>query len=259
MRETGLAGPYSVLIMGLLGTSTVLVAWQLVVVLFRIPEYLVPSPIVVLEAVGADWKLLLEHSVPTLIEAFAGFVIGNLVAIVLAILFVWNKRIEEMYYPMAIIVKTIPILAIAPILKILMGNGMEPKIAIAALITFFPTLVNTVRGLRSVDPALIELFHVMMATKRELFFRVRIYSALPYIFAALKIGVTSSVLGAIIGEWIGTNSGLGYLILQSMYDFMIPRLYATIVVACAISVVGILLVAVLERYLVRWDTGIATT
>jgi NitT/TauT family transport system permease protein len=163
-----------------------------------------------------------------------------------------------MFYPVAILIKTIPIVAIAPVLKIMLGNGIEPKVVVAALICFFPTLVNAVRGFRAVDPQLLELMHVLSASKTEVFVRVRIQSALPYIFSALKISVTMCVLGAIVGEWIGANHGIGYLLIQSMYEFDSPRLFATILTASFIAISGFAIVSMLEKMAIRWDAGVVT-
>lgn len=243
--------------MAVLGLSLTLVLWQLVVTLFGVPSYLVPAPTDVAGALSRDLPLLMEAAVPTITEAFLGFLLGNTVALLVAVSFVYNKVIEEMFYPVAILVKTIPIVAIAPVLKIILGNGIEPKIVIAALICFFPTLVNSVRGFRAVNPQLLELMHVLSASKTEVFLRIRIYSALPYIFSALKISVTMCVLGAIVGEWIGANQGIGYLLLQSMFDFNAPRLFATILTASVIAITGFAIVSMLEKWVIRWDPGAA--
>lgn len=245
------------LVMAASGMLLAAAFWHAVVVLFEVPVYLVPTPVEVAKTIVADGGLLLSNALPTFAEAMLGFLIGNFIAVAIAIAFVYNRVIEELFYPVAVIIKTIPIVAIAPVLKIMLGNGMEPKIVIAALISFFPTLVNTVRGLQAVNPQLLELMHVLSATKYEIFRRVRIQSALPYVFAALKITITTSVLGAIVAEWIGANQGLGYLLLQSMFDFNTPRLYATIVMASFIAVAGFSLVGIVERRVVRWDPGLA--
>lgn len=245
------------LIMAFVGVMLSALAWQGIVMVFNVPSYLVPTPIEVAKAIVADAKLLLDNTGPTFIEAMLGFLIGNLIAIAIAIAFVYNKVIEELFYPVAIIIKTIPIVAIAPVLKIMLGNGVEPKIIVAALISFFPTLVNTVRGFQAVNPQLLELMHVLSASKYEVFRRVRIQSALPYTFAALKISVTTCVLGAIVAEWIGSNQGLGYLLLQSMFDFNTPRLYATIVIASLLAILGFAAVSALEKKVIRWDPGVA--
>ena len=243
------------LIMAALGLAIVLLIWQVIVRAFSVPIYLVPAPTDVIAAIYKDWALLAENAVPTITEAALGFLLGNTVAVLVAVAFVYNKLIEDLFYPVAILVKTIPIVAIAPVLKIMLGNGIEPKVLIAALICFFPTLVNAVQGFRAMSPQLVELMHVLSATKMQVFRRVRVYAALPYAFAALKISVTMCVLGAIVGEWIGANSGIGYLILQSMYVFDTPRLFATIIVASLIAIAGFALMVWLEARVIRWDPG----
>lgn len=252
---TSLAHSQRTLLMGLAGFAITLVIWQLAIWAFSVPTYLVPSPGEVIVAFQADFGLLAQNAVPTIIEAFLGFLIGNAVAILLAAAFVYARPIEELFYPVAILIKTIPVIAIAPVLKIALGNGYEPKIAIAALVCFFPTLVNTVKGFRSVDGNLLELMHVLSASKTEVFVRVRIQSALPYIFAALKISVTMCVLGAIVGEWIGANHGIGYVLIQASYVFDTPRLFATILTASLIAITGFAIVSMIEKWVIRWDAA----
>lgn len=248
-------GPLRVAIMGGFGLISILVLWQAICMILQVPDYLVPSPIKVFAAMRRDWVLLADNSVPTIKAAFYGFVIGNFIAVLVAVTFVYNKLIEEMYYPVAILIKTIPIVAIAPVLKLILGNGLAPKVAVAALICFFPTLVNAVRGFRSVSPNLLELMHVLSASRGEVFRYVRVYGALPYVFSALKISVTMCVLGAIVGEWIGANKGIGYILIQSMFDFDAPRLFATILVASTIAIIGFTIVSVLEKLVISWDPG----
>ena len=245
-------------IMAVLGLAIMLLIWQGVVRLLEVPIYLVPAPTDVLVALYNDRVLLAQNSVPTLTEAALGFLLGNTFAVLVAISFVYNRIVEDLFYPVAILIKTIPIIAIAPVLKIMLGNGIEPKVLIAALICFFPTLVNAVQGFRAVNPQLIELMHVLSASKVQVFRRARFYAALPYAFAALKVSVTMCVLGAIVGEWIGANSGIGYLILQSMYVFDTPRLFATIIVASMMAIAGFSLVTWLEARVIHWDPGETT-
>lgn len=254
LPEEGIA---RTLVMACVGLAIMLGLWQGLTWALDVPIFLVPAPTDVARALFADFGLLASSAVPTVTEAFFGFLIGNTFAILVAISFVYNKVIEEMFYPIAIIVKTIPIVAIAPVLKIMLGNGIEPKIAVAAMICFFPTLVNAVRGFRAANPQLLELMHVLSASKTEVFRRVRLYAALPYVFSALKISVTMCVLGAIVGEWIGANEGIGYLLLQSMFDFNTPRLFATILTASAIAIIGFSFVSWLEKRVVRWDPGVS--
>ena len=250
-----LPGATRTLIMALAGMASVLIIWEGICRIFGIPEYLVPSPTIVFATAFQDYQLLAANAVPTIIEAFLGFLIGNTIAILVAIAFVYHRLIEEMYFPVAILIKTIPIVAIAPVLKIILGNGIEPKVAVAALICFFPTLVNAVQGFRSVNPQLLELMHVLSASKTQVFQRIRIYAALPYIFSAFKISVTMCVLGAIVGEWIGANKGIGYLLLQSMFNFNTPRLFATILIASLIAIIGFAIVSWIEKRVIKWEPG----
>ena len=175
------------------------------------------------------------------------------VAILLAILFVHNKTMERTLFPIAVAVRTIPIIAIAPILVLLLGNGYAPKIVIAALICFFPTLVNMVRGLESVEASALELMRVLSATRRQILFKLRLPSSLPFLFAALKISTASSVIGAIVAEWIGADTGLGYLIVISTFEFRTGLLYATTVVASLLALGLFLSIVVLERLVIRWQ------
>jgi NitT/TauT family transport system permease protein len=232
----------------------VLVAlWDIAIRVFNVPPYVIPTPASVGEALVKERARLLENAIPTIVESLGGFLLGNLVAIAAAVAFVHNKMLERAFYPVAVAVRTLPIVAIAPIFVLLLGNGYSPKIAIAALITFFPTLVNMVEGLESTDPQAMELMHVLSASKTEIFRHVRWPSSLPYLFSAMRIASTSSVLGALVAEWIGTNKGLGYLIVLTTYDFRTALLYAAMVVTSAIALAFFFLVSILEWSLVRWE------
>lgn len=237
-----------------LGTAAVVIAaWQLVCTVFSVPTYIVPKPSQVAGTLVDEWDLLLTNLRPTLIETVAGFLLGNGIAVALAVVFVHWRPAERALMPMAIFIRTIPIVAIAPVLVIMLGNGYAPKIVIAALISFFPTLVNMVKGLNAVDRQSVELLRVLSASRRETFFKVRLYASLPYLYASLKIATGNAVIGAIVAEWIGSQQGLGYLIIQATYNYNTPLLYAVMVVASAIAVVFYVLVEVAERMTVTWN------
>jgi NitT/TauT family transport system permease protein len=227
--------------------------WDLAIRVLQIPLYMIPPPGAVWQALVKEWARLADNAVPTILESLGGFALGNLVAIAAAVAFVYNKTLERALYPVAVAVRTLPIVAIAPILVLMLGNGYAPKVAIAALITFFPTLVNMVEGLESADPQALELMHVLSASRSEIFRYVRWPSSLPYLFSAMRIASTSSVLGALVAEWIGTNKGLGYLIVLTTYDFRTALLYAAMVVTSAIALTFFFLVSILEWCLVRWE------
>ena len=251
------AAPAAVLLRRLLLPLAVIgvlvIVWDALIRVLDIPAYVIPSPASVGQALVKERARLVDNAIPTIMESLGGFALGNLVAIATAIAFVYNKALERALYPVAVAVRTLPIVAIAPILVLMLGNGYAPKVAIAALITFFPTLVNMVEGLESADPQAMELMHVLSASKAEVFRYVRWPSSLPYLFSAMRIASTSSVLGALVAEWIGTNKGLGYLIVLTTYDFRTALLYAAMVVTSAIALAFFFLVSILEWLLVRWE------
>jgi NitT/TauT family transport system permease protein len=232
-----------------------LLLWWWAVEQFDIKPFIAPSPVAVAAVLYDRFGMLMSNLLPTAIEAVCGFALGNLAAISLATVFVYRKTMEEAFFPIVVMINTIPVVAKAPILVLLLGNGMEPKIAIAALICFFPTLVNMTRGLRDVRSEQLELMRILSATPREVFFKLRVRNAMPYLFSALKIAASASVIGAIVGEWIGSTKGIGALIIQATYNFDSPLLYATIVVGSTFSALFFTVIAMLERRVLRWNVG----
>ncbi len=236
-----------------LGILIGIAVWAALVDLLKVPPFIAPAPLVVLETLVAKSDVLLSNLWPTMVEAVGGFIIGNVFAIALATLFVHRKALSETFFPLVVLINSIPVVAKAPILVLLLGNGFAPKIAIAAVISFFPTLVNMVRGLEAVNPQAMELMRVLSASKREIFLKLRLYNSLPYLFSALRISASSSVVGAIVGEWIGSNYGIGALIIQATYAFDSALLYATVLVGSAFSVAFFMAIALAERLIVRWQ------
>jgi NitT/TauT family transport system permease protein len=235
-----------------LGILAIIGYWEFHVRIFHVPDFLVPAPSQVAQSLVEEWPALRRNTGATLIESIGGFVAGNGVAILLAVLFVHNKPTERTLYPIAVAIRTVPIIAIAPILVLLFGNGYAPKIIIAALISFFPTLVNMVRGLESVESNALELMRVLSASPAQVFWKLRVPSSLPFLFAALKIAATSCVIGAIVSEWIGADTGLGYLITISTFEFRTGLLYAAMVVGSAMALALFGAVVLAERLVVRW-------
>ncbi|MGO8835570.1 MAG: ABC transporter permease [Roseiarcus sp.] len=232
-----------------------LVLWQLAVVVFQIRPFIAPAPTAVAATLYDKFALLIGNLAPTAIEAIAGFLIGNGAAILAATVFVHQRTAEEAFFPIAVMVHTIPVMAYAPILVLLLGNGLEAKVAIAALICFFPTLVNMTRGLRAVSPQQMELMRILSASSSEIFFKLRLKSSLPYLFSALKIASATSVIGAIVGEWIGATTGIGALIIQATYNFDSPLLYATIVVGSVFSAAFFGVISWTERLFLKWNVS----
>lgn len=232
-----------------------LLAWHAIITVFEVPTYMAPGPLDVVAAFRDNAAILWTNFWPTFMEAVLGFIAGNTVAFLLAIWFVHSRTAERAFFPIAVFINTIPIIAVAPILVLIFGNGYAPKIMIAGLICFFPTLVNMVRGLKAVSPEMLDLMRVLSASNPEIFWKVRIQASLPFLFAALKIASTTCVIGAIVAEWIGSNFGLGALIIEATYNFRSPLLYATVFVAALLAVMLFTLVTIAEARLVRWKTS----
>jgi NitT/TauT family transport system permease protein len=229
-----------------------IVAWQAGVTLFGVPAYIAPAPTAVIMQFVSQGRLILDSFLPTAAEAIAGFALGNTVAFALAVLLVRNVTVERCVYPLVVFLHSIPILAIAPILVLVLGTGYAPKIAISALICFFPTLVNMVRGLKSAPRDMLELMRVLSASEREILAKVLIPCSLPFLFAALKVTAPASVIGAIVGEWIGSSYGLGAMILEATYNFRAALLYAAVFLCAGLAIAMFSVAALVERRMTRW-------
>ncbi|ETA72705.1 MULTISPECIES: ABC transporter permease [Mesorhizobium] len=235
-----------------LGAASLLLAWQYLLPLLGVPAYIVPTPTAISGVFQRNFALLMDNLRPTLIEALAGFVIGNLAAVLLAVLFVHNRILQATYFPIVLFFNTIPILALSPIIILIFGLGMTPKIVIAAVICFFPTLVNMIRGLDSASDNEHELFRVLSATRAEIFWSLRLPRALPMLFSSLRIASATAVIGAIVGEWIGSDKGLGALIIQASFNYQSDRLYAAIVLSSCLSIVLFCAVVLVERRVIKY-------
>jgi len=235
-----------------LGAASLLLAWQYLLPLLGVPAYIVPTPTAIFGVFQKNFALLMDNLRPTLIEALAGFVIGNLAAVLLAVLFVHNRILQATYFPIVLFFNTIPVLALSPIIILIFGLGMTPKIVIAAVICFFPTLVNMIRGLDSASDNEHELFRVLSATRSEIFWSLRLPRALPMLFSSLRIASATAVIGAIVGEWIGSDKGLGALIIQASFNYQSDRLYAAIVLSSCLSIVLFCAVVLVERRVIKY-------
>ena len=236
-----------------LGIVGLLALWWAVIVVFDVKPFIAPSPWAVAQTLWTKREVLLGNLLPTATEALCGFLLGNAAAITVATVFVHNRRLQEIFFPVVVMFNSIPVVAKAPILVLIMGNGVSPKIAIAALVCFFPTLVNSVRGLEAVNPQALELMRVLSASRSEVFFKLRVYAALPYLFSALRIAASMSVIGAVVGEWIGATQGIGAMIIQATYNFDSALLYAAITMSACLSGSFFLAIVALERIVIRWQ------
>jgi NitT/TauT family transport system permease protein len=234
------------------GFLSLLLLWHAVIVGFQVRPFIAPDPISVGKAIWANREILWNNIQPTAAEAILGFLVGNSIGFLLATVFVHSPRIRRMYFPVVVLFNTIPIIALSPILILVFGLTISSKVAIAAIICMFPTLVNTLRGLESVSHSEMELMKVMSASPAEVFFRLRLPRSMPFVFTALKIAATSSVIGAIVSEWVGAETGIGVVIIQSTFDYRTELLYSAIAASSALALVMFGVMVLLETYFIKW-------
>jgi NitT/TauT family transport system permease protein len=216
----------------------VIIAWQVAVPLLGLSEFVLPTPWIVGERLVKDFWLLLAHSSYTLFEVGAGFGLAAVVGIPLAFAIFYSRPFERAIYPLLVALQTIPKIALAPLLVLYLGYGWGPKITLAFLISVFPIVISTVVGLQSLDKALVNLVRSMGANEWQTFYKLRLPAALPSIFGGFKVASGLAVIGAIIGEYVAAERGLGYLQLQANSRFDTALNFASVV---AISVLGVAL------------------
>jgi NitT/TauT family transport system permease protein len=230
--------------------------WEGAVRYFSISDLLLPAPTRIIAALVGGFRtgLFLEGLYATLVEIVLGFLVATLAAFLCGILISQIRLVEAVLYPYIVALQTLPKVAIAPFILIWLGFGLESKVVIAAMVAFFPILVNTVVGLKAVPPEKVELMRSLSASRWKIFWYVQLPEALPYIFAGLNIGIVMSVLGAIVGEFIGAKAGLGYLLLQMNYNMDVVGMFAVLLV---LGIMGIVLNGLMQfarRRIVFWKS-----
>jgi len=231
----------------------ILVIWELWIRIFDVPKYLLASPTGIVTAMRKDWsRYLLPNLWPTLTEVLIGFGISVVAGVGLAIVLHLFAPLRRAVYPILIGSQTIPIVVLAPVLVILLGYGLLPKVVIVALICFFPIVVNGLDGLRQVDDDFLRMMRTLDANRWAIFRRVEFPGALPAIFSGMRIAATFAAIGAIFGEWSGASAGLGYVILQATPNLQTARIFAAIVILTLIAMALFALVSLLERIFVPW-------
>jgi ABC-type nitrate/sulfonate/bicarbonate transport system permease component len=244
--------PPIVIVVVLLGLWQLAASLDVIASALNIEPFLVPSPSEIAQSLWADRSLLLDNGWVTLQEVLAGFALSVVAGVAFAVVLHLSPMLRRAFYPLLIASQTVPIVVIAPILVVWLGFGIGPKLVIIALICFFPITVNTLDGLRSVDPDLLKMMRTLDASRLQTFRRVEGPSALPYFFSGAKIAVAVAVIGAVFGEWAGSSSGLGHLIQQASAQLQTARTFAAVVVLSALAIVLFGLLAVIERRVAWW-------
>jgi NitT/TauT family transport system permease protein len=237
----------------LIALVALLLIWELAVDLGRIPVFVLPAPSNIWASIVKNWSALLAHSWVTLLETLAGFGLSVAIGIPLAFFIVYSRIFDRVIYPMLVASQAVPKVALAPILLVALGYGIAPKIIVAFLIAFFPVVVNTVTGLASVDRDTLNLMHSMGASKMDVFRKVRFPHAVPSMIAGFKVAIAFAVVGAVVGEFVGSRSGLGYYMLLATGNFDTPLVFACVVFLTLMGIILFYTVGLLEVALGRWN------
>lgn len=226
--------------------------WEVCAVIFDVPRWLLPRPSVIAQELVARRAMLLGHTWVTLEEVLLGFGISLVSGVVLATMIAYSRTLERSIYPLVIASQTIPIIAIAPLLLIWIGYGIGPKVIVVALIAFFPIVVNTVDGLKAADADMVNMMRTLGASRWQIYTKVRVPNSLPFFFSGVRVAMAVSVIGAVIGEWVGSSQGLGYLMIRSKPQFLTERVFAAIFILAIMGVGLFITVGIVERYLLPW-------
>ena len=230
--------------------------WQFAVMVFNIREFILPSPLATLEHIflpqpdaNYNWTV---HLSTTIYEVLISFAITSFVGILIAVVMAWSRTLNDLLLPIFVFINSLPTIAVAPIITLWFGYGIFTNVFIAFLVSFFPVVVNVAVGLNKVDEDLLDLVRYLHASKWQIFIKIRIPNSLPYIFAGLKICATLCVVGTIVGEFIASDKGLGYIIINSQFTMDTPPIFASLIMISVIGVTLSWLVSLTEKVLMPW-------
>jgi len=229
-----------------------LLAWEIATRAFRIPRFIMPAPSAILGE-GWEWRYrFIGHTWVTLYETLGGFALSMVVGVPLAVLIVYSPVLRAAIYPLVILAQSVPKIAIAPVLLLVLGYGEVPKMVVAFLVAFFPVVVDTATGLAATPPELLDLSRSYRASAFKTFMKVRLPMALPFIFAGAKVAITLSVIGAVVGEFVGSDRGLGYVILSSTSYWKTEVAFSAMILLSLMAIVLFAAVSLVERFVCPW-------
>jgi NitT/TauT family transport system permease protein len=236
-------------------TIALLALWELYVQAGHVSVQVLPSPIAIVQALFANWSVIYDNTLPTLLETVLGLTIAAMLGLLLAVALDSSSWVRRAVYPMLITSQTIPIIALAPLLLIWIGYDIRPKLIIVTLYCFFPIAVATVDGMASAQPELLKLLYSMRATRWQILRLVRLPGAMPAFFSGLRIAAAYSVVGAIFGEFVGAEKGLGIYMQKAANSFATINVFAAILVTTILSLLLFGLVSLIERIALPWYHG----
>nr|WP_243290510.1 ABC transporter permease [Bacillus sp. FJAT-47783] len=252
MKRNNLFQQWLQLVLPWLAILILLIAWEVGVRWSGIEKWILPAPSEVIKSFASMQNTLYGHIWQTLIEAVLGLCIALVVGVLTAIVVDTSIYIRRMIYPLLVISQTIPIIALAPLFIIWFGFGILPKVMVVSLVCFFPIAMNLSEGLKLVDRDMQKLMQSLGATRWQVFKKLKLPSAMPFFFSGLKIAGTYSVMGAVIGEWLGASKGLGILLTRSSQSFLTERVFATIIVIVLLSLAIFFLIELIGRMTMAW-------
>jgi putative hydroxymethylpyrimidine transport system permease protein len=226
--------------------------WELVVRAAHVPDYLFPAPSAIASSFGSDAGLLGNATLVTVREVVLGFLLSVSLGLAIAVLVHVSSVLRQALLPVLVLSQAVPTVVLAPILAIVLGYGIAPKLVVVAIVCFFPIVVSAADGLHSVDTELVRMMRTLHGSRFAIFRRVEFPAALPAIFSGLRIAATYAAVGAVFGEWAGSSSGLGFVMLQAQPALATGRIFAAVLILSAIALALYALVTVAERLLVPW-------
>jgi NitT/TauT family transport system permease protein len=237
----------------LLGVAVMLALWQLYVSAFGINRIVLPGPVDITRAAIANWAILMRETWPTFLESVLGFALAVVIGIPVAVCVASSRVLNLTLYPILIATQSVPKVAVAPIILVWFGLGLQSKLVIAFLVAFFPIVVDTATGMRATPIGLLELARSLRASSLQIFMKVQFPAALPSIFAGAKVAVTLAVIGAVIGEFVGSLNGLGNLLLTANSQLDSPLAWAALVWLSVLGIVLFAAVVAVERLVMPWS------
>lgn len=234
--------------------SVIIIITQICTVKFQIPKYIFPSPVDVANILFSDSKILAEHSLVTITEALLGFSAAIILGIILGGILTYFKTVRNIVYPIILISQMIPLIAVAPLILIWFGFGIMPKVLIVLIVCLFPCILSFLDGLESLNPELISLMKTMKASEMQIFFKLKLPYSLQSLLSGLKISAAYSIMGAVIGEWLGAEKGLGIYMTRSISSFRTDALFAAILIIILLSLSVFKLVEFSEKKLIPWKS-----
>jgi NitT/TauT family transport system permease protein len=233
--------------------------WQAIVMLFKVKEFVVPAPLAVFKSLFSGQKVAENtwwvHISTTLSEIVAAYLFTAAVGFLLAVLICWSKILRGIFMPIIAVLNSLPKIALAPLFLIWLGYGFAANVTIAIIVAFFPIVLNTTVGLDSVDEDLLDLVRYLNASKLQIFLKIRIPNSLPYVFSGLKVSATMTVVGVIVGEFVASSQGLGFLIKDSQAMMNTPPMFASLFIISAMGLGLFAFIGLLERLLMPWNRG----